>query len=253
MLIACWSPKGGSGTTVLSAALSLALAADAPGGGALIADLDGDVPAVLGLPDPSGLGLADWLAAETDVPDDALERLEIDAGPDLRLLPTGTTPPGGAGHGKRGAALAALLAADPRSVVVDCGAAADGAGAAVAAAADASLLVLRPCYLALRRALAAPTRPSGVVLVAERERSLGGRDVEEVLAAPVHGVIPVEASIARAVDAGLLARRLPRPLTGAIRDLLASLPERPGAAAPGAGSSGGSRRHLSPLRRGWHP
>ena len=66
MLIACWSAKGGSGTTVVSVALGLLLARGAPGG-ALIVDLAGDVPAALGMAEPSGAGVTDWLAAGADV------------------------------------------------------------------------------------------------------------------------------------------------------------------------------------------
>jgi len=220
LLYACWSPKGGSGTTVVAAALGVLLARAAPSG-ALLADLAGDLPTALGLTvPPTGIGLADWLAAGPDVPDDALARLEVDAGARLRLLPWR------GGHGApgtepgRGAALAAALSRDPRAVVVDCGTAGTDAGLAVAASATVSLLVIRPCYLALRRALEAPLRPSGVVLVAEEGRSLGRADVEDVLGVPVRAEIRVDPAVARAVDAGLLAGRLPRGLERALRPAL---------------------------------
>ena len=100
----------------------------------------------------------------------------------------------------------------------DCGVLATGAAQAVAAAASASLLVVRPCYVALRRALAAPLRPSGVVLVSEPGRALGRRDVEDVLGVPVRAEIDVEPAVARAVDAGLLSSRLPRSLERALRN-----------------------------------
>lgn len=215
MLIACWSPKGGSGTTAVAAALALLLARARPGG-ALLADLAGDVPAVLGLAEPSGPGLAEWLASGAGP--DALARLEVPAGDALSVLPAGEPAP--AATGDRAEALAASLTADPRAVVVDCGTlgpAAPPAAVTVAASAALSLAVLRPCYLALRRALAAPVRPSAVVLVREPERSLSRRDVEEVLGVPVRAEIPFDGSVARAVDAGLLATRLPRGLERALR------------------------------------
>ena len=217
MLFACWSPKGGSGTTVVTAALGLLLARTAPSG-ALLADLAGDLPTALGLAaGPSGIGLADWLAAGPDVPDDALERLEVDAGPRLRLLPwRGPAGPSLADAG-RGEALAAALSADPRPVVVDCGSAGTGAPLAIAASATFSLLVIRPCYLALRRVLDASLRPSAVVLVTEEGRSLGRADIEDVLGVPVRAEVRVDPGVARAVDAGLLAGRLPRALERALR------------------------------------
>ena len=89
--------------------------------------------------------------------------------------------------------------------------------AAVAANADHSLLVVRPCFLALRRAVRAPIRPTGVVLVAEEGRALTTSDVEDVLGAPVQAAVSVTAQVARAVDAGLLASRLPRTLERELR------------------------------------
>ncbi|HEX2274846.1 MAG TPA: hypothetical protein VHG90_13305, partial [Acidimicrobiales bacterium] len=117
----------------------------------------------------------------------------------------------------RAQALAAALAADPRPVVADCGRAASGAALAVAAGASLSLLVLRPCYLGLRRAVAAPLRASGLVLVNEEGRSLSGRDIEEALGIPLRAHVPYDAAIARAVDAGLLAARIPRRLERSLR------------------------------------
>ncbi len=212
MLIACWSPKGGSGTTVVSSALGLILADSK--GAALLVDLAGDVPAALGLPEPDGPGLSEWLAAGPEVPDDALGRLEIEAAPGLRLLAQGSQASAGSG---RPEALVAALALERRPVVADCGRAREGVALAVAAGATLSLLVLRPCYLALRRALAAPLRPSGVILVGEEGRSLSRRDVEEALGVPVRAEVAFDPAVARAVDAGLLARRVPRALERSLR------------------------------------
>jgi MinD-like ATPase involved in chromosome partitioning or flagellar assembly len=214
MLVACWSAKGGSGTTVVAVALASLLARTA--GEAVLADLDGDVPAVLGIPEPRGPGLADWMTAGDAVPADALARIEVAGPAGLRVLPAGDAsgadvPPG------RGDVLAALLGADPRPVVADCGATPAGPRLALAAAASTSLLVLRPCYLALRRAQSFPLRPSGVVLVDEIGRSLTADDIESVLGVPVRAVVNVEKEIARAVDSGSFANRIPRRLERALR------------------------------------
>lgn len=219
MLIACWSPKGGSGTTVIACGLAAVLARATPSAGALLTDLSGDAAAVLGVAEPTGPGLAEWLAAGPDVAAGALRRLELEAAPGLRLLAWKATGPEFRPGPGRAEALVEALSADPRPVVADCGRATGGAGLALAAGAEVSLLVLRPCYLALRRALAAPVRPSGVVLVTEVGRSLGRRDVEDVLGVPVRAEVAIEEAVARAVDAGLLARRIPRPLERALRPL----------------------------------
>jgi hypothetical protein len=221
MLLACWSPKGGSGTTVIACGIAAVLARSGPTAGALLVDLCGDAGAVLGVPDPSGPGLAEWLAAGADVGAGALTRLEVAAAGGLSLLAWKPPGPGYRPGLGRAETLLDALAADPRAVVADCGPASGGPGLVLAAGAQESLLVLRPCYLALRRALAAPVRPSGVVLVTEAGRSLGRRDVEEVLGVPVLAEVAVEEPVARAVDAGLLARRVPRPLERALRPLVA--------------------------------
>jgi len=204
VLITCWSSKGGSGTTVVAAALATLLAAEA--GSALLVDLAGDLPSALGLPEPSA-GLTGWVEGVD------LGPLEIAAGPRLRLVPRGQGDlPMGIGPAL------AVAAAGRGTVVVDAGVV-TGSGPAVdlALAATASLLVVRPCFLALRRAVAAPLRPSGVVLVEEPQRSLGQADVEAALGVPVVAVVPWDPAVARRVDAGLLGSALPRVLARALR------------------------------------
>ena len=215
MLTCCWSVKGGSGTTVVAASLAL-LAASSPAG-ALLVDLAGDVPAVLGLPEPVGPGVREWLAADPAVEADALGHLATAATPGLRVLPAGSAsampravPPA------RVDLLGDALTANPGEVVVDLGVPAPDL-LPLLARADRSLLVLRPCYLALRRATALPTRPTGVVLVTEPGRALGRRDIEDVVGVKVAAEIDVQPTIARAVDAGLLAGRLPRSLSRTLR------------------------------------
>jgi hypothetical protein len=238
LLVACWSVKGGVGTTVVTAALALQLAREHTAG-AVLADLAGDSPAVLGLPEPSSPGLAGWLAAGEHVPADALARLEVEAAPGLALLPRGAGPLLAA----RAGVLAALLDSGPRVVVADCGrvdlgspaieamadgmsyptdsAAASGAAradeaalarVAVAAEAQRSLLVVRSCYLALQRVRAALVRPTGVILVEEPGRVLTSADIEAATEAPIVATVPLDPKVARVVDSGLLRGRLPRSL-----------------------------------------
>jgi hypothetical protein len=223
VLTACWSIKGGSGTTVVAASLGLLLAARSPGG-AVVADLGGDVPATLGLPpgEAGPPGLAGWLAAAPDVMPDALARLEVAAGGGLTVLPRGDGPLAAEG----GALLGSVLAGDPRPVVADCGRLALGshddpappdAAHHVVEAADRSLLVIRPCFLAVQRATRARLRPTALVLVAEPGRALTRTDVEAALGVPVVACVRVTDGVARSVDAGLLATALPRSLARDLR------------------------------------
>ena len=61
-MFVCWSVKGGSGTTVVAAALALVLAQRLDVGARLI-DLSGDTPSALGMSEPSSEGIAEWLNA----------------------------------------------------------------------------------------------------------------------------------------------------------------------------------------------
>ena len=216
MVVCCWSAKGGAGTTVVACALALLLAKRAPDGAVLV-DLAGDVPVALGLSDGAGApGIGEWLRAGERVPADALARLEQPAGGGVSIIPRGRAPLAR----ERAPALAALLAADHRPVVIDAGVVEDnGASAIVAAAAETSLLVSRACFLALRRALAAPVRPSAIVLVVEDGRALVARDVETALGVPVCAEVLVTPTVARAVDAGVFTSRLPRSLERELRDV----------------------------------
>lgn len=215
MLVACWSVKGGAGTTVVASALALLLS-HTRAHGSVVADLAGDVPAVLGVPDPRAPGLLDWARAGDDVPPDALARLELSVGGDLALLPRGAPGPVDA---DRLSVLADLLAADERPVVVDAGVlTADHPACDLVARAQRSLLVTRPCYLALRRASILPVAPDGVVLLTEEGRALRRTDVESVVGVPVVAEVPVDPSVARAVDAGLMPSRLPRSLARSLRE-----------------------------------
>jgi hypothetical protein len=224
VLVCFWSPKGGSGTSVIAATAALVLAREGP---VRIADLAGDLPAVLGMatdPDP---GLRDWLCAGPEAPTDAIDRLACDAGGGLSLLPAGmgnvaTATP------EAGAALAVALRADSRPTVVDAGvldAHSEHALHALIEVADASVIVVRGCYLALRRAVRIDltARAAGAVFVDEAGRSLGVRDVTNVLGVPVLASVSLRASTARAVDAGVLPTRLPDSLARPVRELLARI------------------------------
>jgi hypothetical protein len=239
VLLALWSPKGGSGTSVFAAACALVLSRDsASSSGARLADLGGDQPAIFGLGADPELGLVDWLAAGPEAPTEALDRLAIEVAPGLALLARGGSrrvlaPVPAA---ESGAALAVALGDGPAPTIVDCGGAAEPATRAVAEVAEVTVAVLRGCYLGLRRAVHSPVlaRTAGVVLVEEPGRSLSAREVSEVLDVPVLARVPVRSGIARAVDAGVLAARLPVPLARPAADLLhesRALPSRRGAAA----------------------
>lgn len=215
-----WSLKGGAGVTVIAATMASLAARQGP---TLLVDLCGDAPAALGMAEPSGPGVWDWLRTEHREPD-ALRRLSVPVGQDWELLPAGSAGPGPR-PARAGDDLFRALAARDAQVIIDAGCAlsADRPGVdavrAVLLDRGRSLLVARACYLGLRRAARGGWRADGVVVVTEPGRSLAARDVADVLGAPVLAEVTLDPAVARAVDAGLLVRRVPRVLARSLDEL----------------------------------
>lgn len=205
-MIVCWSLKGGSGTTVVSAALALTLA-QRNTATVRIVDLAGDIPSALGIAEPSGEGVMNWLQQQ-HVP---IQSLQIPVTARVSLIPRGNDS---LLHHDLTAehcnSLATELDTSNELTVVDAG---SGHIPQLINNATTSLLVIRPCYLALRKAAHLSVKPHGIVLINEPGRSLGKRDVESVVGAPVLVELPLDPTIARCVDAGLLASRIPTVLS----------------------------------------
>jgi hypothetical protein len=203
----CWSVKGGSGTTVVAAALALLSAQQRP---TLLVDLAGDCAVALGAGEPHGPGVTEWLRS-ANAGAEALGRLAVPVGERISLVPRGSA---GIAVDERWEELGQALH-ELGPAIVDAGTG-EPPGALTAGGVQ-SLLVIRPCFLALRRATQANCRPSGVILVREPGRALRTRDVEHALGVGVVAEVDVDPAVARAVDAGLLQARLPRPLATQLR------------------------------------
>jgi hypothetical protein len=211
-LTACWAAKGGSGTTVVAAALALGSAGDS-----VLVDLAGELPATLGVPEPNGAGLADWFNSDAD-PQAVLD-LAIDVTTNTRLVPCGPAPI--PHESSRWQALRTYLATSHLDAIVDAGT--SPPPPALIEDPCRGLLVTRACYLALARACRYP-RPDGIVLIDEPGRSLTAADVSHAIGAPIVARIELDPAIARAVDAGLLAARLPHRLRTSLHALTQPAP-----------------------------
>jgi len=216
-MIVCWSVKGGSGTTVVAAALAL-VAAQRLDVGARLIDMSGDIPSALGMSEPASEGIAEWLSATDHPGADALNNLMLPVTAHLGVIPRGRSnivP--SLVNPDRLRDLALVIAESHIPTVVDA-----GSGLATIPFiehATRSLLIIRPCYLALRRASLLTAKPHGVIVITEPGRALGVHDVESVVGAPVLAEIPFDPAIARAVDAGLLAGRVPTLLAKHLADV----------------------------------
>lgn len=194
-----YSPKGGNCTTVTAAAYAIMSTAERESGTpTVIVDLGGDMPAVLGIAEPDSPGINEWLSEQSRLTVDDVIAAAVPVAPGLSLVPRGATFVEGR---PRWGELAALLGR--HDIVLDAGT--GWLPPEVTAAARETVLVVRPCYMSLRRAVRLP-RPTRVFAVAEPHRALGVDDVGHVL-----GVVPVripwDTAISRAVDAGLLVQR----------------------------------------------
>ncbi|MDX2380698.1 MAG: hypothetical protein QNM02_13175 [Acidimicrobiia bacterium] len=221
MVILCWAAKGGSGTTVTAAILAIVESS-----ATLLVDLDGEIPRVLGIPGPDRPGLADWLGS--DAPEAHLDDLLIDVDDHLRVLPWRATTAATsldplrdpverfsmADPDRRQRCLSWLTSRSGR-VIIDAGTGEPSTD--LVEIADTSLLVTRPCYLAVQRALHADAQPTGIALVNERGHSLSKRDIQRSLGAPVVATLSLDPAVSLAVDAGLLTVRLPAGIRRQLR------------------------------------
>jgi len=74
-------------------------------------------------------------------------------------------------------------------------------------------VVRGPSYIAAKRLSEHPTKPDGLILVAEPGRALSIDDLAQATGTPVVASIAVDPSIARAIDAGLILSRIPSAVT----------------------------------------
>jgi hypothetical protein len=200
------SSKGGNCTTVTAAAFALHQAAS--GIRTIIIDLCGDQPAVLGLAEPQGPGINDWLAEDSNATISDLLSLGTVINDNVLLLHRGSRFVTGE---PRWSDFAELMSSDNGYVVIDAGSGylPDDLRLAV----THITLVIRPCYIALRRA-AHQTRPTDVFAINEPERALTVKDIGHVLGVPIHAEVPHSAVISRAVDAGVFPGRVQQLFAG---------------------------------------
>lgn len=216
MLFVCRSVKGGAGTSVVAASLA---SISSHTTSTLLVDLAGDQPAIFGSVTPVA-GLSDWMQAPHT---DSLVGTAITVDDNLCILPTGDSP---LPH-RESAAWNELTrqlverSRIPSTVIVDLGSTTPPP--VLLDAADRVLLIVRPCYLTLRRATTLGDIADSVIVVDEEQRALRPRDVESVLGLPVVAVVKTHPTVARRVDAGILHGRLPEVLTTPLRKVLAEL------------------------------
>lgn len=200
MSVLFMSPKGGNCTTVTASSLALLSAIN--GHNTLLIDLCGDVPATLGMVEPTRPGINDWLAEHSHTDASSMVLLGEPIIDGLVVVHRGSKFVDGQ---PRWSQLGEAISSLPHHVIIDA-----GTGffpPEIAQRVDTITMVTKPCYLSLRRATTM-AKPHNVVVVREEGRALTVSDVGHVLGVPVIAEIPHSAAIARAVDAGLLPARV---------------------------------------------
>lgn len=235
-VIALWAPKGGQGVTTIAAGLAVAVGENE--GACTLVDYGGDLPAVFGMAMDPGVGIWEWDAQhhDDDLADDVTSGLEIrrlgtSVTTKVWLVPSGSHLP--AGRARCVPAAMNGLRANGGTSVVDLGSLHPDDLAHACAAADIAVMVTRPEYVSLRRALRMKAHglTDAVIVVAEPERSLALRDVVDVLdvstavQARWNDALSVthSAIVSRAVDAGVFAYRAPVGFAVDMRDALKRL------------------------------
>ncbi len=229
MVITGWSVKGGSGTTVVCAALAATLARTAP---TVLVDLCGDAPALFGRATVHRQGLLDWITADGSVGPEAIGNL-IDQsrrgdGPDLLAASAPDSSEDWAApltvrQRQRLEVGMGWLAETYDRVVVDAGSLRETAADVVIGLSTASVLVIRPCTMSVRAALRSKRSVVGTVVVGSGSGSLRAHDLEALLGVPVFGHVPTDRSIPAAVDAGTFGVRIPRQLRASVTSLQSGL------------------------------
>jgi hypothetical protein len=192
MITVLSSPKPGSGVSTTAALLALAIRSDAH---THLVDLCGDQPALMGV---------------THRPDDTTT--EVTEHLTLHVFADRTVD--------ERTAFVAHLARSEAHVVIDAGASIRAIGGWLPPGCIRRW-VLRPCYLALRKATACPVRPDEVIMLDELGRALSADDIAAVTGAPVTATVEVHPQVARATDAGLLVARPPATALAALAALAA--------------------------------
>lgn len=208
MMATMWALKGGQGTSTTTAMAAVGTSADRP---ALLVDLCGDQTSLFRM-GRHQQGIAEWSAGQE--PAEELARHALHVTDTLRLLPRGQGPI----YPQRTDELYEwLIRAQPIDpVIVDAGTLDPESGGEArdhrlrrfaAEVAPASILVTKPCYLALRRGALNSISPTGVVMVADTRRALGPKDIEQATGAPVLATIGYDHDIALAADGGNIAQQ----------------------------------------------
>jgi len=214
-IIAVSGTKGGAGCSTFAAALALSSTNQR----ATLIDTQGDLPSLLGMT-ANGVGVGELL--KTDEFDPGIfGNLAHKVTDNVGLISRGNIALKDNISKLAVARLLEALGSEDGIVIIDVGVPTSRWQRLLCEEELAMhVIVTRSCYLALRRAVHSNVSASGVIAFEETGRSLRLCDVSDVLGMSVIASVPVTASIARTIDAGIFATRRPQTLTDAATTVL---------------------------------
>jgi hypothetical protein len=151
--------------------------------------------------EPTTPGINDWLSESSTSDAQSLVTLGTPFDNDLVVVHRGSSFVEGQ---PRWADLANAITTLPMNIVIDAGI--TFVPEELRRAVSHVTMVVKPCYLSLRRA-SRMQRPTQLFVVCEESRALTVKDVGHVLGMPITSEIPYTPAISRAVDAGMLPSR----------------------------------------------
>ena len=232
MLVSVFSPKGGSGTSVVSALFAKALSEHAQT--LLIDACSGDLEAILGIDEVPSFGFVQW-ANSKEPTALSLRNISVNVNSDFCFV-----------AGNIDADKAEVISDINRSIdsidkdsekesklvdslneiethcVVDLGLAQTDLQLKIAKSSDLVIIVLRQCYLGLSKAMIHPLL-NGIdccVVVKESGRSISSSQIADVLKLNVVVDLDARRDFARTIDAGVLTYRTPIALYKPVQEYI---------------------------------
>lgn len=226
MLVSIFSPKGGSGCSTSTCLIAKSLASHMPNIEVFLIDgHNGDLDSIVGIETESEYGFVQWLESANPTVTN-LDRISNSVFENLSFVKFSSVKRDAysniieieSADVEKFEKITTALSGEENICVVDLGTRVDAISNSIVAASDLVIMVMKGCYVGLNRATAHPYSQyvDAAIVIEEQGRSIGSRQISEVL--KINCIIEIDArrDFARAIDAGVLIFRTPKNMLCAI-------------------------------------
>lgn len=226
MLISIFSPKGGSGCSTSTCLIAKSLAGHIPNTEVFLIDAyNGDLDSIVGVESESEYGFVQWVESANPTTTN-LDRISNNVLENLSFVKYSSVKRDiylrnveiDNADAEKFEKVATALNSEENICVVDLGTRVDAVSNSIIASSDLVIMVMKSCYVGLNRATAHPyiEKVDAAIIIEEQGRSIGSKQISEVL--KINCIIEIDArrDFARAVDAGVLVVRTPKNMLCAI-------------------------------------